>query len=91
MYKRNDPVSYRRIGFGLCLLAAVFWLPWWVAIALAVGVFFLFDEYIELALVGLLIDTLHAPQQTFSFASFQYFFLCLGLFLLFSLMRRQLR
>ncbi len=81
----------RRAAVDILILAAAFWPPWWVAIACGAAAFFFFNDYAELLLWGLVIDTLYAPHQTFAFASYQYFGVCIALFLAFSIIKRQLR
>lgn len=87
--KNND--LWKRLAFDACLIAAVCWFPWWVSLAMATAVFFAFPEFVELILVGLAIDTLYAPHQTFSILSYKYFILSIALFFLLSLVKRQLR
>lgn len=91
MSKDKNNELWKRAVLDVCLLAAVCWFPWWVSLALATGVFFAFPEFVELIVVGLLIDTLYAPHQTFSLLSYQYFFFSIALFFLLSLVKRQLR
>lgn len=91
MYKEKNNELWKRLTVDLCLLAAVYWFPWWVSLALAMAVFFAFSEFVELILVGLMIDTLYAPHQTFSVLSYKYFLLSVALFFVLSLIKRQLR
>ncbi|MEI6346036.1 MAG: hypothetical protein WCO79_02280 [bacterium] len=91
MSKDRNNELWRRIATDACLVAAVCWFPWWVSLILSVSAFFYFEEFIELVCVGLMIDTLYAPHQAFSFFSYQYFFLALVLYFILSLAKRQLR
>ena len=91
MYKEKDNNFLWRVATDIFLVGAVCWFPWWVSIVLAAVAFFYFNEFIELVLTGLLIDTLYAPHQVFSLSSYTYFFICLLLFGILSIARRQLR
>lgn len=91
MYKEKNNDLWKRLAFDLCLVAAVCWFPWWVSLALATAVFFTFSDFFELILVGLMIDTLYAPHQTFSVLSYKYFLFSTALFFLLSLAKRELR
>jgi len=91
MFRKNKSPIANRLLVDLTIFAAVFWFPWWVSILLATWAFFFFTEFVELVFVGLVIDTLYAPHQFFSAGSYRYFGTCLLLFLVLSLIRRQLR
>lgn len=91
MSKENDSEIWRRLAVAVGLMAAVCWFPWWVPVALAAVAFFVFSEFVELIFVGLMIDTLYAPHQVFSIASYRYFLLSIALFFVLSLVKRQLR
>ena len=91
MSKEKNNTFWKRLTLDICLVAMIFWFPWWVSLALAAGVFFLFSEFVELIFVGLLIDTLYAPHQAFAVSSYTYFLWSLALFFVLSLVKRQLR
>ncbi len=91
MSKEKNNEIWKRLVVDVCLVAAICWFPWWVSMALAAMAFFVFYEFLELILVGLMIDTLYAPHQVFSIASYQYFLLSLALFFVLWLIKRQLR
>ncbi|MEK7644787.1 MAG: hypothetical protein AAB391_00480 [Patescibacteria group bacterium] len=91
MSKEKNNTLWQRLAFDVCLVAAICWFPWWASLILATVAFFSFSEFVELILVGLMIDTLYASHQTFSVSSYTYFLFSIGLFIILSLVKRQLR
>lgn len=45
-----------RIAYGACLVALVFFVPWWVALLCALAGSILFPWYVEAVLIGLYFD-----------------------------------
>lgn len=76
----------------ISLLLAVFFLPWWAGLSLAVSLFFAFERFIELFLAAFLMDLLYSAELS-RFGGFE-FVLSLGAVLLYgalSLLKRRIR
>ncbi len=52
-----------RILFDVIACAAIFFLPWWIGIIIAIIGLFLFDHYLEILFFGFILDSLYSPQS----------------------------
>lgn len=54
----------QRIIFGLVLIGAIFYTPWWIVAVLAVAASFLWSPYYEIIGFGLLVDLLYGTSAS---------------------------
>lgn len=76
----------------IVLLLAVFFLPWWAVLFLAIALFFAFERFIELFLAAFLLDLLYSAELS-RFGGFE-FMLSLGVVLLYgalSFLKKRMR
>jgi hypothetical protein len=59
-----------RIFFNIILFLSVFFLPWWISILLGLIFVFIFSEYYEIIVLGLLLDSLYSETGSFKSALF---------------------
>lgn len=83
MRTRIKPFFWRGI-FDMLLIIAALFLPWWFTVLFACALFFMFDAFIEILIVALLMDVLYGIQLS-RFGNVQ-FVLSLGTFVVFILL-----
>ncbi len=52
-------MNWRRLIFDIILVSTIFFLPWWVSVMLGVIAAFIFHDFYELVVVGVIIDSLY--------------------------------
>lgn len=63
-----------RIFANIVILSSVFFFPWWFPAVLAIVCVFLFENYFEILLFGLILDFLYASSEAFSLISMLFTF-----------------
>ena len=61
-----------RISADILLFASIFFLPWWLTIAILIAWIIFFRMYWEGAIAGLLVDLLYAPGSSLPFATYRF-------------------
>lgn len=81
-----------RITVDILLFLSALFLPWWLVLLCASGLFFLFDRFYELLAVALLMDLLHGTSlERFSEFQFVLSAAAVVLFLLLAFVKRRMR
>ena len=81
-----------RFSVDLLLILSVFLLPWWLTLLFACLFFFVFDRFVELFALALLIDLLYGYQTPhFGNSAFMLSLLAVPLYALLSVVRHRMR
>lgn len=82
----------KRTFFTIFLLASIFFMPWWVAIGLAIGVAFYFKKYYEIIALGTFFDILYGTNGGFAIGyGMMGFMVASVLFLIIERVKKELR
>ncbi len=76
----------------ILLLLCAFWAPWWLTLLVASLFFFVFDRFLELLLLSLLIDLLYGTARAHLFnVTFALSFCAVPLYFFLTLIRHRMR
>ncbi|MBI3632849.1 MAG: hypothetical protein HY226_01000 [Candidatus Vogelbacteria bacterium] len=85
-------ISWNRVFIDIMLFGAVILLPWWVATFMIVYEFFLFDNFFELIIFGLMFDMLYGVETFGTGNSHPIFFVIASvLYIILNKLKRYLR
>lgn len=73
-----------RVIWGVFLISAVYWLPWWVILILGLASLFYFNNYIEIVVIAILFDVLYG---SYYFTGYPYLLTFISIILLFSIIK----
>jgi hypothetical protein len=73
-----------RVIWGVFLITAIFWLPWWVILIFSLASLFYFDNFIEIVVIAILADVLYG---SYYFTEFPYLISLSSIVLLFVIIK----
>ncbi len=83
---------FPRLVCDATLFVGLFFLPWWLVAAMAIIFLFVFNDFIEIIVLGGLIDIIFSPtSQTLSFSSFIFTLSAAVLYFICPFLKRRLR
>jgi hypothetical protein len=73
-----------RVIWGVFLITAIFWLPWWVILIFSLASLFYFDNFIEIVPIAILFDVLYG---SYYFTGYPYLISFISIILLFFIVK----
>ncbi len=70
MQNQNKNSKLYRIFFDALFLVSIFILPWWVTVAFMIVFMFIFEEYFEIMIFGIMFDVVYGVPGIFPFSAY---------------------